>query len=147
MSSIQNRPQVVLVTRTIVLNEKNEILLIQRSKSDSWNSGKWELPGGKLDEGQDISNALEREVFEETGLLVLPTNRLAYYESRILTSGKYKGLPYIVLIGIAKAQNSNIKISTEHNQYKWIGINEFENFDLTEESLKALITLGKQLGK
>jgi len=45
----------------LVLNEKNEILLIFRK-------GKWDLPKGKLDKGETISACAVREVEEETGL-------------------------------------------------------------------------------
>ena len=42
-------------------NEKKEILMIFRR-------GKWDLPKGKLDEGESIEQAALREVEEETGL-------------------------------------------------------------------------------
>lgn len=45
----------------LVRNEKNEILLIFRR-------GKWDLPKGKLDEGETIEDCAVREVMEETGL-------------------------------------------------------------------------------
>lgn len=45
----------------LVLNEKQEILMIFRR-------GKWDLPKGKLDEGETIETCAIREVMEETGL-------------------------------------------------------------------------------
>ncbi len=45
----------------LVRNEKNEILLIFRR-------GKWDLPKGKLDEGESLEECALREVEEETGL-------------------------------------------------------------------------------
>jgi 8-oxo-dGTP pyrophosphatase MutT (NUDIX family) len=45
----------------LVLNEKQEILMIFRR-------GKWDLPKGKLDEGEKIEECAVREVMEETGL-------------------------------------------------------------------------------
>lgn len=45
----------------LVLNEKNEILLIYRR-------GKWDLPKGKLDKGETLEECAVREVEEETGL-------------------------------------------------------------------------------
>lgn len=45
----------------VVLNEKNEILMIYRR-------GKWDLPKGKLDEGETLEACALREVTEETGL-------------------------------------------------------------------------------
>ncbi|HWR33349.1 MAG TPA: NUDIX domain-containing protein, partial [Chitinophagaceae bacterium] len=45
----------------LVLNEKNEILIIFRR-------GKWDLPKGKLDKGEELEDCAVREVEEETGL-------------------------------------------------------------------------------
>ena len=45
----------------LVLNEKNELLMIFRR-------GKWDLPKGKLDEGETIESCAVREVCEETGI-------------------------------------------------------------------------------
>lgn len=46
----------------VVLNEKNEILMIFRR-------GKWDLPKGKRDHGETIDACALREVKEETGLI------------------------------------------------------------------------------
>ncbi len=45
----------------LVYNEKDELLMIFRR-------GKWDLPKGKLDEGETIEDCAVREVMEETGL-------------------------------------------------------------------------------
>lgn len=137
----QSRPRIVLTNRAIVFDKKGKILIIKRSPSDTWRGGYWEFPGGKLDEGQDISNALEKEVFEETGLVVIPTNRIVYYESRITSYKKYRGLPYVVLIGLAKKIGGEVKLSEEHTNYAWVNVNEALNYKLTEESKKSLLVL------
>ena len=48
----------------IILNNKNEILLV---KSNKW-KGSYVIPGGHIEFGEDIENALQREIMEETGL-------------------------------------------------------------------------------
>ena len=76
--SADERPRVVLVNRCFV-RDGEKLLIIQRAKLDSMNAEKWEVPGGKLDEGQDLSHAQEREVMEETGFL--DWNRAAHRSS------------------------------------------------------------------
>ncbi|MCJ7792514.1 MAG: NUDIX domain-containing protein [Candidatus Marinimicrobia bacterium] len=141
------RPRVVLTNRAIVLDEKGEILLIKRANTDSWRPGFWEFPGGKLDEGQDLSHALEREILEETGLVVIPINRVVYYESQISQMKKYRGLPYIVLIGLAKKIGGKIKLSEEHTESAWVTPQKALNCDLTSESKKALLVLRETFPK
>lgn len=60
----------------LVLNEAGELLLIFRR-------GKWDLPKGKLDEGETIAQCAIREVMEETGITGLTLGELigiSYHE-------------------------------------------------------------------
>ena len=51
----------------LVLNANNEILLQRRS-----DTGKWAIPGGAIDPGEEPADAVIREVWEETGVTVIP---------------------------------------------------------------------------
>jgi 8-oxo-dGTP diphosphatase len=141
MTAKSSRPRVVLVIRSVVLNKKKEVLLIRRAKTDSWQPGKWELPGGKIDAGEEVGDSLEREVFEETQLLVHPRNRIVYYDDAKLTTGKYKGMVYIQLVGVSIAQNTDVKLSDEHIGFEWLRYDKAIKKELTDESKKALIVL------
>ena len=63
-----------LAVRLILFNEAGEVLLLQRSRSSKTNPGRWELPGGKIDPGEQFDAALRREMLEETGLVVSLTH-------------------------------------------------------------------------
>jgi len=89
MSDINERSRIILVNRCFVFSEEKKILLIKRADEDSHSPGLWECPGGKLDQGQDLSRARERGVMEETRLLVSLTHPLVYADSYIISDGKY----------------------------------------------------------
>src|SRR6056297_15213 len=132
------RPEVVLVNRCVVFDdEKKKILIIKRSKNDSYASEKWEFPGGKLDQGQNLSNALEREVLEEIGLFVIPTSRMVYIESQMILQGPYQGLPHIVIVGKGKRVGGKVKLSKEHEDYKWVDPNNLPNFEYKDHVKKS----------
>lgn len=50
----------------LVVNDRGEILLIQRGYGES--KGKWSLPGGQRDKGEGLSETARRETYEETGI-------------------------------------------------------------------------------
>jgi 8-oxo-dGTP diphosphatase len=148
MTNVSNeRPKVVLVNRCFVIH-KGKLLLVKRSSTDTHHPGMWEGPGGKLDEGQDLTHALEREVMEETGLLVSPIHPLVFADSYVIGSeGKYKGLPYVVLFGVMKSKGGVLKLSDEHDDFEWVSYKMALDYDLTPEVRKALIVLKKPLKK
>ncbi|ALA50833.1 NUDIX hydrolase [Shouchella clausii] len=55
-------PKHRLTAGALVRNENNHILLVKHPKRG------WELPGGHVEEGESITNALKREVMEESGV-------------------------------------------------------------------------------
>ena len=62
----------------LVVNERNEILLIQRGYGKE--KGKWSLPGGMQDWGENLRTTAVRETLEETGIRMAATD--IYYQGR-----------------------------------------------------------------
>lgn len=60
-ASINKMVTKIIAAGGIVFNENNDILLIYRR-------GFWDLPKGKLDDGESIESCALREVCEETGI-------------------------------------------------------------------------------
>jgi 8-oxo-dGTP diphosphatase len=58
----------------VIVNEQGQILLQHRS-----DNGKWGLPGGAIDPGEEPADAVIREIKEETGLDVIPERIVGVY--------------------------------------------------------------------
>ncbi|XP_022122552.2 8-oxo-dGDP phosphatase NUDT18 [Pieris rapae] len=85
---------VTYVVACVILNEKNEILMMQEAKESC--AGKWYLPAGRMEKDETIIQAAAREVLEETGLhckpetlLVVETAGGTWY--RFVLTGKVVG--------------------------------------------------------
>lgn len=144
---IPRRPDVILVSRSIILNDNAEMLLVQRSAYDNNAPGKWEFPGGKTDRGSTLEEARQREVAEETGLMTANLSPLVYPDSYIIKDGKYAGALYIALIGVARAVSKDIRLSEEHCDYAWASHGQALGYDLTNVSQRALTVFRKRLLK
>ena len=57
-------PKHIVSAAVIVMNEKQEILLLRGPKRG------WEMPGGQVEEGESLKAAAIRETMEETGIEV-----------------------------------------------------------------------------
>ena len=61
--------KVIHVAIAIIINCEQQILLARRQAHQS-HSGKWEFPGGKVEPGETVEQALQREIKEELALTV-----------------------------------------------------------------------------
>lgn len=52
--------------------DEGTLLLVRKSEDDPNQAGKWEVPGGRMDFGEDVDPHLLREVQEEVGLTIEP---------------------------------------------------------------------------
>jgi 8-oxo-dGTP diphosphatase len=63
-------PVVVPCVGAVVLDGAGRLLLIRRGREP--HAGLWSLPGGRVEAGETLEQAVQREVLEETGLAVAP---------------------------------------------------------------------------
>lgn len=93
-----------------------EFLLLKRADNEIY-PGLWQMVTGKIKENEKAHQTAIREIKEETGLnpfqlWVAPTVN-SFYEP--------KG-EYICLLPVfaARVENDQIKLSSEHTDYKWV---------------------------
>ena len=130
-------PKVLVVSRCFI-KKKGKILALRRTKERKYNPSKWELPGGKVEKWQDFERATEKEVLEETGLLVKIVSPKAFVESKLVEHNVYKGLLYLEIVFVAKLISGNVRLSVDHNEYKWVKPEKALNLNLSMETRKAI---------
>ena len=57
-----------IAVKAFIVNEEDQVLVLQRRTNDVHAAGRWDIPGGRLDEGENPFTGLSREVFEETNI-------------------------------------------------------------------------------
>ena len=60
------KKNVSYIVAAVLINDQGEVLMMQEAKSSC--AGQWYLPAGRMEPGEDIAEAAQREVLEETGL-------------------------------------------------------------------------------
>lgn len=102
----------------VILNPQNEILLLERNKSPE--HGYWSIPGGSVEFGETIEDAIVREVKEELGLEVRIIKMLRV-TNHILKEKKIHWVSPAFLVKIISGEPQN-KENTKHNEIRWFPI-------------------------
>lgn len=88
--------------------------------------GEWELPGGRVERGEQPEEAVVREVAEETGLEVAPTALLGVRVMEVLPRRE------VLIVGYACAERRerSLRTSDEHAEVRWHPLGELDGIAL-----------------
>jgi 8-oxo-dGTP diphosphatase len=115
----------VVAIRAIITDEAGRILLLRRGKSE-YGAGEWCLPGGKVDYGQRVEDAVAREVFEETQLKVVEAKFLFYQDSLALKTG---GMHCVNMYFECRVQGE-IVLNPESSEYAYVAPADLKNYHI-----------------
>ncbi len=126
---------VASVVEAIIKDKNGRILLLKRSKENTFFVGKWQLPGGKVDFGENVQHAIKREIFEETGCICSNARLKKVYSF----SEEFNGFSGTLFLMVFKAEISGkLCLSKDHIDYKFFKIQEIKKSTLTPVSKKAI---------
>ena len=112
---------VINVTKGIFV--KNGCVLAAQRPATMSLAFKWELPGGKVEEGEDPHTCLQRETMEELGLEVIVDEQLDPVD-RFFNDKHYRMLPFS-----GEICEGAVMTVYEHEQALWIPIDELNTYD------------------
>lgn len=123
--------------KAIVRDDAGRILLIRRAESSPVDPGCWDLPGGKLDYGETLAEALVREAREETGLAIAV--------GRPVHTCHFAKEPFWVtcVTFACRLEGGEVTLSREHCDFAWVEPSEIPGRDYARairEQLDACVT-------
>lgn len=112
----------VAVTAAII--ERDGRILIGRRKRGHF-TGRWEFPGGKVEEGETPEECLRRELNEELGI------EARIDEFFLSTVHAYDHVTIDLLTYRAKILSGEISLN-DHTELRWVAIKDLQDFDFPE---------------
>lgn len=123
-----------IAVRAIIINDAGKALILKRANT-VYSQDFWNLPGGKVDYGETVEEALSKEILEETGLQISEFSFFTYLDGL----PEYNGGPHFITLIFTCKINGSIKLNDESSEYMWIGKEEIQNIEMAFGNETALL--------
>ena len=137
------------VSRVIVVpvirDEQDRVLLCRMPSDRGVFPGQWGLPGGGLEPGESVHDALIREVGEELGCTVRSARPLLFKDGtydKLLPGGERKTVYMIFLLFDCRLDSpESIRLNDEFSEFAWVEparLAEYNPNSATRETFESL---------
>lgn len=121
----------VAVSAFIVKDEK--LLILKRRDDEEFLPGVWEVPGGGVDEGETVPDAVIRETKEESGIDIEVKQLFGYFEYIDGFGQKTVNLNFIGVMN-NPVQEPDMSLG-EMEKFAWVGLDELSDYKLTSDTM------------
>ena len=126
-----------------LLVDSGRVLLVERGREPL--AGYWSLPGGVVETGERLEDAVVREVFEETGLHVA-VERIATVFERIMPGSAESGpdgeakceYHYVLIDFYCAICGGKLRAGDDSRRVNWFPIDQLASIRLTEGTLDVI---------
>jgi len=103
-----------------LIEKENRFLVLKRSPEKDVGGNLWEFITGRLEEEEEPTIGVLREVKEEVNLdveIIMPIHTTFFYRGS-------KDFPMVFIVYWCRYLQGEVKLSWEHNEYNWITLEE-----------------------
>lgn len=124
------------LTVRAIIKQDQKVLLLRRAGGNPLYKGLYELPGGKVEFGEDPRAAIQREITEETGREAETLQLFDVHSELDVRDVQHQ---YIVLVFLVSLKpDTTIEVSNSHDKYAWKKLSEVQLNEVTETTRLAL---------
>lgn len=120
----------------VIVRDK-EILLVKRGTEPS--RGKWSVPGGSIEWGETLAEALKREIREETGLEIEIIKLIGVTDLIVDSKPSYH---YVLIDYLARPVGGNLTPGSDVMDVRWVSVDNLSDYELTPHLHECLREAG-----
>jgi 8-oxo-dGTP diphosphatase len=137
-------PEFPLVGVGAIIIEQDSVLLVKRARPPL--QAQWSIPGGALEIGELVREAVVREAREETGLIVEPGELLGVYD-RVLRDDQQRVQYHYVLIDfLCRGIGGELAAADDAAEVRWFTREQLPALTLVEDTLDVIRKGFEKLG-
>lgn len=119
-----------------IIFQGDRILMAQRGKPPL--KGWWSLPGGALEAGEILADAVAREVLEETGLVVKPLRVFEIFERILRDDAGRPEYHYVLIDYVCQVTGGELRPGDDVCRLEWMRLDELRPLQITEGTLGVI---------
>ena len=128
-----------------IVIDKGAILLVKRDREPA--RGKWSLPGGRVELGETLREALAREVREETSFDIDVDGLIGVAERVVRDDDGEIAFHYVILDYVCQPRTTELKAGDDVSDARWVPVGELADLHLTAGLLEFLADRGVLEGR
>jgi 8-oxo-dGTP diphosphatase len=130
-------PRRMAVALKAIISHEDKVLLLRRSRREELFTEMWDIPGGRMEWGEEPLEALRREILEETG-----------GEADILAPvsvWQFQARPDLQVIGITFRcvwRGGEVRLGPEHDAFRWATPQEARGLHMESSLREEILQFG-----
>jgi 8-oxo-dGTP diphosphatase len=119
-----------------IIIEGERVLMVERGREPL--AGYWSLPGGVLEVGETLAEAVKREVWEETGLLIEPVEIVEIFERVIRDEAGAVEYHYVLVDYRCTVVGGELLAADDAYAVAWIERGRLAEYRITEGTVPVI---------
>ncbi len=119
----------VLAVSGVIVNSDGRVLIVRRVQQPG--NGLWSLPGGGVELGETLHDALHREIREECGFMIEIGGLLGAFDRIFPDQNGRIEYHYVILTYLCHSNSTQLEPGSEIDDFAWIAAAELANFTFT----------------
>lgn len=142
MTDSRKSPDLPFLAVSAAIFRGERVLLVRRTKPPS---GLYTLPGGMVESGETLIDAVRREVEEETGLAIEPLGLAGFREVITRADNGEVARHFVILPFAARWLSGEVRLNAEADDARWVTVAEIAPLQTTEGLEEIVAAAMKQL--
>jgi 8-oxo-dGTP diphosphatase len=137
VSSSRRYPERPILGVGAIIEDRGRVLLVERGQEPL--KGTWSLPGGAVEVGERLKDAIRREVREETGLEIEPVSVAEVFERIMPDAAGRTEYHYVLIDYFCKVTGGELHAASDASRAVWVPREEIGAYHITEGTLAVIL--------